>query len=1262
MTVAAAAFVPWTTTTTTTTTQSTGQYLLQQLHRNSLTTTTRQRKRKNHHNLVTTTTAFTRPSRLLASTSTTDTTDSSTTSSNSNTSPSSSSSSSSSTSSSSSLKWTTDRVRNTFIDYFTTRHNHTFQPSSLCIPSLDDPTLLFTNAGMNQFKSIFLGQVNPKSSLALLQRAVNSQKCIRAGGKHNDLDDVGHDTYHHTFFEMLGTWSFHGNYNKSLAIEMAWDLLIHIYELNPQCIYATYFEGNDIVPADLESRDLWLQYLPNNHVLPCTAKDNFWEMGDIGPCGPCTEIHYDRRPSIDDKKNNNAAQLVNADDPNVIEIWNLVFIQYNRDYVMDNKNKNNNNKNDVSSKTTTLQLLPAQHIDTGMGLERLVSILQNQTSNYDIDCFQPLLEQLSTLTTNPTQIGPYTGLIGKHDVNYKDTAYRVIVDHVRTITFALTDGVIPNNEGRGYVLRRIIRRAIRYGQEILKCKPGFLCQLIPTVIQTFGTTYPELKQEETNILDIVQEEEVSFNLLLHRGLKYFDELKQDKIRKKKKKKTTQTTTTTTTKDDKTNDNAIATSSATTGDNDNDDDNDEQQQQQQQQPMEITGQEAFFMYDTLGFPLDLTQLMAEEAGMTVNVQDFTIAMQEQKDRSRQAQKMSRGRRSSGGTTNTESESSSSSSSSSRRRSSTSVWDVGELQAEETAWLQGGQVPPTDDSAKYIWDVPIMATIQAIYTTQGTFVDNNNNNNDDDSNSNNNNNNIVVGDYMGLILDKTTFYAEAGGQEADTGVIELLLVHDDDDDDNNNNNNKEDMVVLGTFVVSDVQVYAGYVVHKGQWMGRQSDTDNDDDHDNKNNKHQSPKLAVGGRVMCRVDYDRRRLIAPNHSMTHVLNAALNQILGDDTNNKKSKIDQRGSLCNEEKLRFDFTHKKALTISELQQVQDYCQHVIATNQPVTSQVLPLSQAQAIRGVRAVFGEVYPDPVRVITIGKKNKDNDDEEDDNDNNNKDNVMTAASIEFCGGTHITNTKEAQAFCLIEETAVAKGIRRISAVTKEAAIQALAEGTNLSTRVQVLEEQVQHKNEQEQPQAATAATTTTTVAADETSSVALRKDLDVAIISASLKAELRHRIHVVQNQIFQMKKQALQQRVDIVLNQLKVQVEEAVTAGESTLVALVDIGADSKASQRIRNAVQEWAPQLAFMGLSLEDKEEEEEEGHGGKLLAFAIVPKDKEIMMMNDTTLKANEWILAALKPCNGKGGGKPDNAQGQAPECFNIHEVVMAAKAHVKQ
>ena len=760
-------------------------------------------------------------------------------------------------------------------------------------------------------------------------------------------------------------------------------------------------------------------------------------MGETGPCGPCSEIHYDRIGNRD------ASALVNADDPDVIEIWNIVFIQYNRD-------------------EAGLSTLPNQHIDTGMGLERLVSLLQDKSSNYDIDIFQPLFREIEKYS----QVGPYTGLVLEEDTTLKDTAYRAIADHARTLSFAIADGAVPNNEGRGYVLRRILRRAARYGQQILKCEPGFFAKLVPVVVDTFGEAYPELREQQDTILEIIVEEEKAFATMLDRGIKYFTEM-EDELKQDGKK-------------------------------------------------EVPGDKAFFLYDTLGFPIDLTEQMAEEAGLIVDVNAFESDLEAQKQRSRDARKAAKA----GGA------------------------ERFELIAEQTAWLADNGVEATIDDAKYEWDVDTDATVKAIFGADGFVTDGSP---------------IKAGQSVGLVLDKSSFYAEAGGQEADLGVI---------------------TVDGGSFTVTDVQVYGGFILHSGVV--------------------EEGEITVGSSVKCQVDYDRRRDVAPNHSMTHVLNAALRNVLGDG-------VEQRGSLCNEEKLRFDFSHKKAMSAKQLRATEEYCKKVIAEEQEVSANVLPLDDAKAISGVRAVFGEVYPDPVRVVSVGDD----------------------TSIEFCGGTHVSNTAEAEAFALVEETAVAKGIRRISAVTKGAAKEAITEGEKYATKVGALEE------------------FSIDIPDLDKQAGALRKELDEAFTSAVVKAELRVRIEGVQKKAVEAKKRALAAKVDKILNVVNEQIKEAVADNKKILVLNVDIAADSKASQQVMNAAKKIAPDMAFMGLS------EEEVGSGGKLMAFAVVPE-----AMAADGFKADDWVRAALAVCGGRGGGKPVSAQGQAAECPDVDAVVEAANA----
>ena len=434
----------------------------------------------------------------------------------------------------SSAQVTSAQIRAMFLDYFKAApRSHAFVPSSPCVPH-DDPTLLFANAGMNQFKPLFLGQADPGTPMGRLKRAVNSQKCIRAGGKHNDLDDVGRDTYHHTFFEMLGNWSF-GDYFKKEAVDWSWELLTQVYGINPDALYATYFGGSTKagIAPDLETRELWLKYLPAERVLPGNMKDNFWMMGDTGPCGPCTEIHVDR-VTASGQGRRSVPELVNSGDPLVLEIWNNVFIQFNAEYPAEGAaallkwdttpeaervRLGFASRGEIEAKYRKLIPLPARHVDTGMGFERLVSVIKGVSSNYDTDVFAPLFVAIE----RSTHAAAYTGRLGAADVNNKDTAYRVIADHIRTLTFAITDGAVPGNEGRGYVLRRILRRAVRYGRQCLGAKPGFFASLVPVLVDQMAPAFPELARDPRRVAEIIKDEELSFARTLDRGIVQFDE-------------------------------------------------------------------------------------------------------------------------------------------------------------------------------------------------------------------------------------------------------------------------------------------------------------------------------------------------------------------------------------------------------------------------------------------------------------------------------------------------------------------------------------------------------------------------------------------------------------------------------------------------------------------------------------------------------------------------------------------------------------------
>ncbi|KAJ3181566.1 Alanine--tRNA ligase [Gaertneriomyces sp. JEL0708] len=755
-------------------------------------------------------------------------------------------------------EWPVTKVRETFIKFFTDNHAHTFVKSSATIPH-DDPTLLFANSGMNQFKPIFLGTADKNTDLAKLKRAANTQKCIRAGGKHNDLEDVGKDTYHHTFFEMLGNWSF-GDYFKKEAITMAWDLLTNVYKLPADRLYVTYFEGDAAMglPPDVEAKQLWLDMgVPEDHILPGNVKDNFWEMGDQGPCGPCSEVHFDRIGG------RNAAHLVNQDDPDVLEIWNLVFMQFNRE------------------PDRSLKPLPNKHIDTGMGLERLVSILQNKRSNYDTDAFTGIFTAIQKLTG----ARPYSGLVGADDKDGIDTAYRVVADHIRTLAFAISDGGVPSNEGRGYVLRRIIRRAARYVRNKFNTPiDGFFSRLADTVIAEMGDAFPELKARVADLKEILDEEEKSFAKTLDRGEKLFSQY-VDKAKSENSKT-------------------------------------------------LNGADVWRLYDTYGFPVDLTRLMAEEIGITVDEMEFERAQMAAKEKSKGIGSKEKG-------------------------------DVVALNIHHLGELEKNpNVPVTDDSYKYGTD-DIAATVKAIFV-KGAFV---------------NSHSSEEGTRFGILLDKTNFYAEQGGQQYDTGSITIDG--------------------QAEFAVDDVQPFGGYILHIGYL------------------KYGS--LSVDDHVHCSYDELRRWPIRNNHTGTHILNFALRKVLGDI-------VDQKGSLVAPEKLRFDFSAKGAPTTEQMETIEEICNTFIQKNQTVYYKDVSLTEGKSISGLRAVFGETYPDPVRVVSIGVSV----DELLANPSNPQ---WNETSIEFCGGTHVKTTGDIKRLVLMEETSISKGIRRIVAVTGEEAFEA-----------------------------------------------------------------------------------------------------------------------------------------------------------------------------------------------------------------------------------
>jgi len=960
------------------------------------------------------------------------------------------------------MTWTSDRVRATFIDFFKSKpsaaHGHTFVPSNPCVP-LDDPTLLFTNAGMNQFKPIFLGTVDPKSDLGKLKRAVNSQKCIRAGGKHNDLDDVGRDTYHHTFFEMLGNWSF-GDYFKKEAVEWSWELLTKVYGIAPDRLYATYFGGNlDAgLEPDYETKELWLKVLPATHVLPGNMKDNFWEMGETGPCGPCTEIHFDRIGG------RNAAKLVNTGDPDVLEIWNNVFIQFNRE------------------EGGKLRLLPAKHVDTGMGFERLTSVLQNKRSNYDTDIFMPLFAAIQKATGFAT---PYSGKLGAEDAGNIDTAYRVIADHIRTLTFAITDGATPSNEGRGYVLRRILRRAARYGRQVMGAKTGFFCQLVPAVVEKMGAAFPELKKNPQRVIDILREEEESFGKTLDRGIKLFEEAAQRGGSKG-----------------------------------------------------IGADDAFQLYDTFGFPIDLTQQMAEERGLKVDVAGFERLMEEQRERSRGGAKEGAGKELA-------------------------------LDAEAIAKLRHMGVEPTVDSDKF-HARDITATVRAIWDGE-TFEESTRGKG-------------ASIKQVGVILDVTNFYAEMGGQLADQGRMQV---------GREARSHAADKHEGGELRIEGVKAFGGYVLHSGHVM--------------------KGELRVGDSVRLHVDHTRRAPIASNHTATHLLNLGLRSVLGDH-------VDQKGSMVGPERFRFDFSNNGPAAPAQLAKVEEVVKHAIAQDLTVYADLAPLYVGKQIHGLRAVFGEAYPDPVRIVSIGVPIADL-------TGNPANPAWREASIEFCGGTHVSSTGAIQDFAIVGEEAVAKGVRRVTGLTGVAAKAAHKTGQDLAERIKQ------------------AASHTGAQLANEAAQIA--KDIDSHTISVGHKDQLRQMLAQLQEKVKAGNKEAEAAKRSQAAGLARSIAEHAQRSGEAVIVSTIDVGSDRAALDQAVKTIRDLCPRMPVMLLAAD-----ESDPAAPKVSIMASVPPDYVKKGLN-----AGEWVREAATVVGGKGGGKPDAAQGGGSDVGKLKDAVAAAR-----
>jgi alanyl-tRNA synthetase len=670
-----------------------------------------------------------------------------------------------------------NKVRDTFLSFFKSKGHHIVPSAPMVVKG--DPTLMFNNSGMAPFKDIFLG-----NSPIIYPRIADTQKCLRVSGKHNDLEEVGVDTYHHTMFEMLGNWSF-GDYFKKDAITWAWELLTDVYKIDKSRLYVTVFEGSkeEGLAFDQEAYDTWKQFVSEDRILNGNKKDNFWEMGDMGPCGPCSEIHYDGR-SDEERAKVSGASLVNSDNAQVIEIWNNVFMEFER-------------KADGS-----LVKLPKQHVDTGMGFERLVRVLQNKQSNYDTDVFMPLINKIEELSGLRYKTEGEEQHKKQRDINI---AIRVIADHIRTISFSIADGQLPGNTGAGYVIRRILRRAIRYGYQSLNMKDPFMHRLVPTLAHHMGAAFPELNTQKLLIEKVLKEEEISFYKTLEYGLKRIDQV------------------------------CIEASAAKT--------------------KVIDGKVVFELYDTFGFPVDLTSLIARAYDLSIDEVSFNKYLQEQKDRSRAATSID-----------------------------TDDW----VYTEHGKTLQGEKETEFVGYDEFECEAKIVRFRKVKAKNKELF---------------------------NIVLSKTPFYSESGGQVGDTGVLE---------------NVNEMMPIF------DTKKENGVIIHFSDRMPEKLDAT----------------------FTAKIDKNKRILIANNHTATHLMHAALRKVLG-------THVEQKGSLVNSEYLRFDFSHFSKVTDQEIAQIEKIVNAKIRKNLKKSIKLMPIDEAKKT-GAMALFGEKYGDIVRVVTFGK--------------------------------------------------------------------------------------------------------------------------------------------------------------------------------------------------------------------------------------------------------------------------------------------------------
>ncbi len=989
---------------------------------------------------------------------------------------------------------TSAQVRQSFLDFFRQK-GHTIVPSSSLLP--DAPNLLFTNAGMNQFVPIFLGQQKPSWKPA---RVVDTQKCIRAGGKHNDLEDVGLDTYHHTFFEMLGNWSF-GDYFKKEAIEWAWELLVERWKFPAQRLYATVYKPGPGDPSefDQEAYDHWARLFreadldPTVHVLNGGKTDNFWMMGDTGPCGPCSEVHVDLTPDGDTR-----GTLVNKNDPHCMEIWNLVFIQFNAQPVAGGGDPGR------------IEYVPltARHVDTGMGFERVTAIIQGTKSltdfsgtisNYDTDVFRPIFDELEKLSGEK-----YASTVPKHRTGSTsepeniDVAFRVIADHIRALSFAIADGVIPSNEGRGYVLRRILRRAVRYGRSLGFHEPFFF-KLVDIVAKTMGDVFPGVREKEKHVKETIKREEVSFNNTLDRGIELFEgvvlfnsisaaateqgyQVKKEYFGRSSDPNLEEFTI------------WLSQGSHPVVDLDASQVRAGEWREFISRTPAVSAEDTFKLYDTYGFPLDLTELVARERGLTVDVAGFEKLMDEQRERARKAQK----------------------------KEQISV-EEDQLKAEPTKFL----------GYDFLETESVVDTV-----LPGTKPK-----------------------EVNIVLDRTPFYAEMGGQVGDRGLLHVP---------------GHDRTEVGQLRVIDTQKRGDVFVHRAALL-----------------EGRAPEPGEAVRVS--VDADRRKLIQGHHTVTHLLHWALHKVVSPDAS-------QKGSYVGPDKLTFDFS-SAPLTKEQVHSVEKLVSDKIAENAPVSWMEIPYAEAKQRKDIIQFFGEKYGDSVRVLQIGGTPR----------------SLDGYSMELCGGTHVRSTNEIGPFRIVKEEAIAAGIRRIEAVAGDAARGWAKQD---AARQQEKFEALARKKPDIAP--------LPLFKNDATTSEMLHQIDARAAHLEKIEIEVRD----WEKQSAKTAEAELKSRAAQIANQLA-----ASHAGKDFCVAEVQDG-DGKLLQAVADTLKSKFNGPIFLAGAA-----------NGSVALIASVPKEMT------SNVQANKLIQQIAPIVDGKGGGRPENAQGAGKDSSKIADALAKAR-----